>query len=146
MAMFPAASRRRFAPGISSLPALLATTSVAALLLGTPLPAHAAGISGPGTHCPAPPAEIAAPGNAPNVDNPANTTVTSIVVNAANVTGAVTNEGTVKPGKAVTVNGVTVTASVVVTNSTIGQGIANSGTITASAQGVTGIGILVSGS
>ncbi|HEV3247477.1 MAG TPA: hypothetical protein VG124_09770 [Beijerinckiaceae bacterium] len=73
MAMFPAASRRRFAPGISSMPALLATTSVAALLLGTPLPAHAAGIS--------------VTGNAANVDNPANTTVTSIVVNAANVSG-----------------------------------------------------------
>jgi hypothetical protein len=79
------------------MPALLATTSVAALLLGAPLPAGAAGIS--------------VTGNANKVDNPANTTVTSIVVNAANVSGAVTNEGTVKPGKAVTVNGVTVTAS-----------------------------------
>jgi hypothetical protein len=87
MAMFPAASRRRFAPGVLGMPALLATTSVAALLMATPLPAHAAGIS--------------VTGNAANVDNPANTTVTSIVVNAANVSGAVTNEGTVKPGKAV---------------------------------------------
>ena len=89
MAMFPATSRRRFAPGVLGMPALLATTSVAALLMATPLPAHAAGIS--------------VTGNAANVDNPANTTVTSIVVNAANVSGAVTNEGTVKPGKAVTV-------------------------------------------
>lgn len=74
-------------PVFSPLPTLLATTSVAALLLGVPLPAHAAGIS--------------VTGNAASVDNPANTTVTSIIVNNANISGAVTNEGTVTPGKAV---------------------------------------------
>jgi hypothetical protein len=110
MPMFPAASRRRFAPGISSVPALLATTSVAALLLGTPLPAHAGGIS--------------VTTNTNKVDNPANTAVTSIVINGVTVTGTVTNEGTVSPGK-----GPIPVAGLFVNVSTIGAGIANSGTI-----------------
>ena len=87
MPIFPAASRRRFAPAFTRVPALLATTSVAALLFGAPLPAGAAGIS--------------VTGNATSVDNPANTTVTSIIVNNANISGAVTNEGkiTAKGGR-----------------------------------------------
>jgi hypothetical protein len=110
------------------MPALLATTSVAALLLGAPLPAGAAGIS--------------VTGNANKVDNPANTTVTSIIVNNANVSGAVTNEGTVTPGKAV--GGATQAISI--TNSTIGAGITNSGTITTNAAaGAVGVGIGVNG-
>ncbi|MGC1575244.1 MAG: hypothetical protein WA813_03805 [Beijerinckiaceae bacterium] len=39
MSTFPAASRHRFAPAFSRAPALLATTSVAALLMATPVEA-----------------------------------------------------------------------------------------------------------
>src|SRR5580704_16461729 len=99
----------------ASLPALLATTSVAALLLGG-APARAGGLSFNGQ-------------TQASVTNPANTTVTSIVINNSTVTGAVTNAGTISPGKAgVGFDGATV-ALTVTNNSTIGGGIHNSGTI-----------------
>ena len=65
---------------------LLATTSLAALLLGG-APALAGGLSFDGQ-------------TQASVTNPANTTITSIVINNSTVTGAVTNAGTISPGKA----------------------------------------------
>ncbi len=104
---------------------LLATTSLAALLLGAP--AHAgqsftnAGVA--------------------TVTNPAGQATTSIVITGSTVTGAVTNAGTIAPGKA-TPNGTT--AALFVANSTVGGGIVNSGTIDAKG-GQTAAGILISG-
>ncbi len=70
------------------MPALLATTSVAALLLATPAPAGQA-ITGQ---------------TVATVTNPAGHSTTSIVITGSTVTGAVTNAGTITPGK-VGVNG-----------------------------------------
>ena len=64
---------------------LLATTSLAALLLGG-APARAGGLSFNGQ-------------TQASVTNPANTTVTSIVINNSTVTGAVTNSGTRSSGR-----------------------------------------------
>jgi hypothetical protein len=91
---------------------LLATTSLAALLLGAP--AHAG--------------QSFTNQSVATVTNPAGQATTSIVITGSTVTGAVTNAGTITPGKA-NPNGTT--AAVFVANSTIGGGIVNSGTITA---------------
>ena len=88
-----ATSRRGLAPS------LLATTSLAALLLGG-TPALAGGLSFDGQ-------------TQASVTNPANTTITSIVINNSTVTGAVTNAGTISPGKAgAGFNGATVALAV----------------------------------
>ena len=76
----------RAMPSRGLAPSLLATTSLAALLLGG-APALAGGLSFDGQ-------------TQASVTNPANTTVTSIVINNSTVTGAVTNAGTISPGKA----------------------------------------------
>ena len=80
MSTFPAASRRRFARGISSVPALLATTSVAALLMATPVEAG----------------QTIDDQTVANVTNPAGKATTSIVIeNTSTVTG---NGSTVTDG------------------------------------------------
>ena len=76
----------RATPSRGLAPSLLATTSLAALLLGG-APALAGGLSFDGQ-------------TQASVTNPANTTITSIVINNSTVTGAVTNAGTISPGKA----------------------------------------------
>ncbi|MBV9754543.1 MAG: hypothetical protein JO188_18635 [Hyphomicrobiales bacterium] len=123
---------RRPAPRLGSRApsaTLLASTSLAALLLGMHLPAKAGGIS--------------VNNNVPNVSsvsNPANTTVTSIIVNASSLSGAISNAGTITPNF---VGGME-RAAITVTNSTIGQGIVNSGTIGTNANSAIGDGIFVS--
>ncbi|MBV9520453.1 MAG: hypothetical protein JO068_20305, partial [Hyphomicrobiales bacterium] len=87
---------------------LLATTCVAALLLGAPLPAWSGGIS------------VTNNPNGTSVSNPANTTVTSIVVNASTLSGNISNAGTITPGAQSNFVGRSVTAAISVTNSTIG--------------------------
>ena len=72
----------RFTPRAS---ALLATTSIAALLLGA-APVEAGGLSFSNNPM------------VPVVNNPVNTTITSIVINGSAVTGAMTNMGTITPG------------------------------------------------
>jgi hypothetical protein len=108
---------------LASHASLLATTSLAALLLGAP--AHA-GQSFTNT-------AVA------TVTNPAGQATTSIVITGSTVAGAVTNAGTIAPGKA-TPNGTT--AALFVSNSTVGGGIVNSGTIDA-VGGQIAAGILV---
>jgi hypothetical protein len=108
---------------------LLATTSLAALLLGG-APALAGGLSFDGQ-------------TQASVTNPANTTVTSIVINNSTVTGAVTNAGTISPGKAGGGNGGATAALAVTNNSTIGGGIHNSGTINVSGSGFNVAGVFI---
>jgi hypothetical protein len=105
-----------------SASALLATTSVAALLLGAPLPAWAGGIS------------VTNNPNGTSVSNPVNATVTSIIVDTSTLTGTISNAGTITPGVQSNFVGRNETAAISVTNSTIGQGIVNSGTITTNAN------------
>jgi outer membrane autotransporter protein len=111
--------------GPASHASLLATTSLAALLLGAP--AHAG--------------QSFTNASVATVTNPAGQATTSIVITGSTVTGAVTNAGTIAPGKA-TPNGTT--AALFVANSTVGGGIVNSGTIDAKG-GQTAAGILISG-
>jgi hypothetical protein len=105
MSTFPAASRRRFAPGISSVPALLATTSVAALLMATPVDAG----------------QTIDDQTVANVTNPAGKATTSIVIeNTSTVTGkggtgidvgesqvagGITNAGTINAANGIVVIG-----------------------------------------
>ena len=110
MPMLPAASRR-LAPAFSRAPALLASTCVTALLLGSPTQAGQ-------TVTPSTPQMT--------VSNAAGNKTTSIVITGTSVSGAVTNAGTITPGKANVGLG---TEAILVTNSTIGAGITNSGTI-----------------
>ena len=72
-----------FMPARSSMPALLATTSLAALLLAAPAKAG----------------QVITNQTVANVTNPAGNATTSIVINNSTVTGAVTNAGTITPGK-----------------------------------------------
>jgi outer membrane autotransporter protein len=109
---------------------LLATPSVTALLFATPTSA----IAGPG-------AGQAVTGQVMSVTNPAGQSITSILIVNASVAGAVTNAGTITPGKSV--NGLT--AGIVAAESTVGGGVLNSGTIAVIPQGL-GIGILLIGS
>ncbi|MBW0003725.1 MAG: autotransporter domain-containing protein [Hyphomicrobiales bacterium] len=118
MPTIPIASRRRFTPAFSRVPALLATTSVAALLM-------------------APPAQAGQNITTPQmvVTNPAGNVTTSIVITGTTVTGAVTNAGTITPGTNVAVAGGT--AALAVINSSVGGGISNAGAVSAiSANGV----------
>jgi len=82
---------------------LLASTCVAALLLGT---------------APAKAGQVFTTPQA-SVTNPAGQATTSIVITGTTVTGAVANAGTISPGTLVGAN----TAALAVTNSTIGGGI-----------------------
>ena len=110
-------------------PWLLATTSMAALLLGAAAPAQAGQkISG---------TTVAI------VTNPAGQATTSIVITGSTVTGAVTNAGTITPGKAgLGLNGST-TVALFVQNSSVGGGVSNTGTINANgAKGFIGIEIV----
>ncbi len=112
MTKFSRASRPGRGPAFK--PALLATTSAAALLLGSVMAQAGQTITA----------------NTSSVSNAGVTT--SIVITNSTVTGVVTNTGTITPGT--TANGgggVTVTALAVI-NSSIGGGITNSGTINAS--------------
>jgi len=93
-------------------PSLLATTSAAALLLAAPVRAGQA-ITGQ---------------TVATVTNPAGHSTTSIVIIGSTVTGAVTNAGTIAPGKA-GINNTTVALALL--NSSVGGGVNNSGTITA---------------
>jgi hypothetical protein len=111
--------------GPASHASLLATTSLAALLLGAP--AHAG--------------QSFTNASVATVTNPSGQATTSIVITGSTVTGAVTNAGTIAPGKA-TPKGTT--AALFVANGTIGGGIVNSGTIDAKG-GQTAAGILISG-
>ena len=96
-------------PALSSVPALLATTSVAALLLGAPAQA---GQSVTAT-------------TVASVSNPAGHNTTSIIITGSTVTGAVTNAGSISPGKA----GFSGNSGIVLNASTAGGGVLNSGTI-----------------
>jgi outer membrane autotransporter protein len=102
---------------------LLAGTSIAALLLAAPAQAG----------------QTITNQTVATVTNPAGNATTSIVITGSTVTGAVTNAGTISPGKPGGFSGFA-TLAISVTNSTIGAGIANTGTISASgAQSATGI-------
>ena len=111
MPMVPIASRRCLAPAFSRAPALLATTSVAALLLGAPVQA--------GQMFNTPQMTVA---------NPAGNVTTSIVITGTTVMGAVTNGGTITPGKAVAAIDV---AALAIINSSVGGGVSNAGAIAA---------------
>ena len=78
----PSAPRRRFAPAFSRAPALLASTSVAALLMAAPAQAG----------------QTITNQTVATVSNPAGNVTTSIVISSSTVTGAVTNAGTIMPG------------------------------------------------
>ncbi|MBV8448346.1 MAG: hypothetical protein JO124_10200, partial [Hyphomicrobiales bacterium] len=106
--------RRKFAPAT-----LLASTSLAALLLGPPFPTWAGSIT-----------------------NPANTVVTSIAIQNSTVTGSVTNAGTITPGMFTTNGGTSVAAIAIFNGSSVGGGVTNSGSIRANAvNGQFGVGI-----
>jgi hypothetical protein len=79
MPMIPASSRRRFTPALSRAPALLATTSVAALLMAASAQAG----------------QTITNQNVATVTNPAGNNTTSIVITNSTVTGAVSNAGTI---------------------------------------------------
>ena len=97
----------------SGAPSLLATTSVAALLLGNPLPASAG----------------------QKINNMSVSSVavgqgqatTSVIITGSTVSGAVTNAGTISAGAASVLS---------IATSTIGGGISNSGMINSSGRGV----------
>ena len=121
----------RFTPRAS---ALLATTSIAALLLGA-APVEAGGLSFSNNPM------------VPVVNNPVNTTITSIVINGSTVTGAMTNMGTITPGLSVNAGpGLFDADAILVLNGSIGGGILNSGAIAATATSGGANGILTVGS
>ena len=99
-------------------PSLLATTSVAALLLGNPLPASA-GQSITNT-------------TVSSVANPQGKSTTSIVVSGSTVTGTVSNAGTISAGMPSVLS---------IATSTVGGGISNSGMINSSGNGARGVNI-----
>ncbi len=94
----------------SVAPTLLASTCVAALLLGAPARAG----------------QTITNQTVATVTNPAGQVTTSIVITGSTVTGAVTNAGTIAPGKA-GINATTV--ALAINNSSVGGGVNNSGTI-----------------
>jgi fibronectin-binding autotransporter adhesin len=106
---------------------LLATTSIAALLLGAATPAQAG--------------QAITNTTVATVTNPAGQATTSIVITGSTVSGAVANAGTITPGKAgLGLNGST--AALFVQNSSVGGGVSNTGTINANgAKLVVGIDI-----
>jgi hypothetical protein len=106
-------------------PALLASTCVAALLLGVPARAGQA-ITTPQA----------------SVTNPAGHATTSIVITGTTVTGAVTNAGTITPGTIAGGGGLNTGTALAVINSSVGGGITNSGVISVNG----GNGIFVQGS
>jgi len=99
-------------------PSLLATTSVAALLLGNPLPASA-GQSITNT-------------TVSSVANPQGKSTTSIVISGSTITGAVSNAGTISAGMPSVLS---------IATSTVGGGISNSGTINSTGNGARGVNI-----
>ncbi|MBV9976038.1 MAG: hypothetical protein JO105_11650, partial [Hyphomicrobiales bacterium] len=101
------AAPRRFAPGFSRAPALLASTCVTALLLGALVEAKNITVSGN----PAAGAQI----------NPAGSSITKITITNSTVTGGVTNNGTIKNSQP--------TTAIKIISSTINGGITNAGTI-----------------
>jgi hypothetical protein len=109
---------------------LLTTTSVVALLLGAPAQAG----------------QTITNQTVATVTNPAGQATTSIVITGSTVTGAVTNAGTITPGKQANVGDLTVTIALTVLGSTIGGGIANSGTINANSSGSSAFAINITGS
>jgi uncharacterized protein YhjY with autotransporter beta-barrel domain len=110
-AFLPSARPGALTPHSSRFTAsLLATTSLMALLLAAPAKAGEA-ITTPQA----------------SVTNPAGATTSFISITGTSVTGAVTNAGTITPGAAVGPLGTTV--ALFVNKSTIGGGIANTGTI-----------------
>jgi fibronectin-binding autotransporter adhesin len=123
--MFSSSARRDRAPF------LLATTSIAALLLGAATPAQAG--------------QAVTNTTVATVTNPAGQATTSIVITGSTVTGAITNAGTIAPGKVgVDPNGST--AALLVENSSVGGGIANTGTIAVNGANQRPIGIDIVGS
>ncbi|MBW0003533.1 MAG: autotransporter domain-containing protein [Hyphomicrobiales bacterium] len=102
MPMSASASPRRFAP------ALLASTCVAALLLGAPAKAKNISVSGNP--------------NAPAQINQAGSSITKITITNSTVTGGVANNGTIKNSQPTTAIGIS--------GSTINGGVTNAGTIT----------------
>ena len=116
MPTFLAFSRRDFAPIVCYAPMLLASTSIAALLIA--LPARAG--------------QTITNQTIPSVTNPAGQTTTSIIIINSTVTGAVTNAGTISPGKMI---GGGKTAAIGVASSTIGAGIMNTGAINVNGTG-----------
>jgi len=107
--------------------ALFATTSAASLLLAVTAPAEA----GPGR---------IVNGNQSSVINSAGNATNFLFIQTSSVMGAVTNAGTITPG-AVVPGIFGTSAALAIVGSTIGGGIANSGTI--SANGAHGNGIVV---
>jgi hypothetical protein len=108
-----------FFPRRGVAPSLLATTSVAALLLGSLSPASAG--------------QSFTNRSVASISSPQGQATTSIVISGSTVTGAVSNAGTISPGNP---------GALVIDTSTVGGGIVNSGAISASGAGqVTGVSI-----
>jgi hypothetical protein len=121
-------SARPFASSRLPLSPLLTTTSVAALLFAVPTGA----IAGPGA------GQTVNFQTVATVTNAAGQSITSIIIIGSTVTGAVTNAGTITPGKAI---GVVTTAAISVALSSVGGGVLNTGTISATGKFSIGIGI-----
>ena len=99
-------------------PSLLATTSVAALLLGNPLPASAG--------------QRITNMTVSSVANPQGQATTSIVISGSTVTGAVSNAGTISAAMPSVLS---------IATSTVGGGISNNGTISSSGTNARGVNI-----
>ncbi|MBV9521549.1 MAG: autotransporter outer membrane beta-barrel domain-containing protein [Alphaproteobacteria bacterium] len=114
----------------SAARALLGSTSLAALLLGAPGPAGAGQM-------------VTSPQD--SVVNPAGTTTDFIAITGTTVTHAVTNAGTIAPGVPQFVGSLGAPA-LLISNGTIGGGVVNTGTISASAGKTQNFGIDIEGS
>jgi fibronectin-binding autotransporter adhesin len=119
-------SARPFVSSRLPLSCLLATTSVAALLFAVPTGA----IAGPGA------GQTVNGQTVATVTNAAGQSITSIIIRNSTVTGAVTNAGTITPGRAVTALN---TAAIFVAQSSVGGGVLNTGTISSNI-GINGTG------
>lgn len=100
------------------MPSLLATTSVAALLLASTLPASAG--------------QSIANTTVSSVSNPQGQSTTSIVISGSTVSGAVSNAGTISAANPSVLS---------IATSTVGGGIANNGTINSSGAGARAVNI-----